>query len=270
MYKTRQLYLDLMKKCLTGMIYKEEGLGISYVLPNFLDFITNNFIIKHKLHLGKTERYEDSVRREGRDWPLKAHTMIGLKRLENIQLLVEQILKNSIAGDFIEAGVWRGGAVIFMRALLKAYGINNKIVWVADSFEGLPQPNLRKYPQDKKSYLHKVPFLSVSLEEVKHNFQCYDLLDGQVSFLKGWFKNTLSKAKIQRLSLIRIDADMYESTMDALVSLYPKLSKGGFIIIDEYLLLDSCRKAVDDFRHTNNIVDKIIQIDWSGIYWKRS
>ena len=152
------------------------------------------------MHLGTIKRYDSSLREGGKDYPVKAHTMIGVKRLDNIQHLAQDIFRRKIAGDFIEAGVWRGGAVIFMRAVLKAYGVKDRCVWVADSFEGLPPPDAIKYPVDAKStpYLYKVPYLAVSLEEVKGNFQRYGLLDGQVRFLKGWFKDTLPNAKLRK------------------------------------------------------------------------
>jgi hypothetical protein len=269
---TAELYLDLIKRCLTNTIYGDDRLGPSYVLPNFLNFITNNITRRYKLHLGSIKKYDFSLRMEGKDYPTKAHTMIGLRRLDNIQYLIKDVLNNNVAGDFIEAGVWRGGAVIFMRAVLKAYNVKDRYVWVADSFEGLPIPNTEKYPVDAKStpYLYKIPYLAVPLDEVKANFQIYNLLDEQVRFLKGWFKDTLPKAKIKKLSLIRADGDMYESTLDILINLYPKLSKGGYVIIDDYNEMASCKQAVNDFRRTNGINDKIIPIDDVGVYWRRS
>ncbi|RBW58194.1 macrocin O-methyltransferase [Tenacibaculum sp. E3R01] len=197
--------------------------------------------------------------------------MIGLKRLENIQFCFNEIIKDNIPGDFIETGVWRGGATIFMKALLNDLKIKDRNVWVADSFEGLPPPNETLYPEDKGD-LHdaKSDHLAISLETVKYNFQKYDLLDDSVKFLKGWFKDTLPTAPIEKLSIIRLDGDMYESTMDGLVNLYPKLSKGGFIIIDDWGAVEACKKAVIDYRKTNNITEEIKTIDWTGAYWRKS
>lgn len=209
------------------------------------------------------------ARIEGKDWPSYAHTMIGLKRLNNIQFCLEDILRNNIPGDYIEAGVWRGGASIFARAVLKAYDVKDRLVWVADSFEGLPAPDPNKYPYDKDSRLHELKILSVPLEKVKKNFERYGLLDDRVRFLKGWFKDTLPKAPIQKLAVIRLDADMYESTTDALSYLYPKLSQGGYIIIDDYSCISACRQAVGDYRKSWGINAEIKTIDWTGVYWKR-
>ena len=89
--------------------------------------------------------------------------------------------------------------------------------------------------------------------------------------MEGWFEETLHNKRIKKLSLLRIDGDLYKSTYEALDILYNKVSKGGFIVIDDYgLESGSCKNAVDDFRKINNIKDKIFEIDWTGIYWQKS
>jgi hypothetical protein len=195
--------------------------------------------------------------------------MIGLKRLDNLQFCIEEAITNGVVGDLIETGVWRGGATIFMRAVLKAYGVSERCVWVADSFEGLPPPDTGKYPYDAGDTLHQARELAVSLEEVKENFDRYGLLDDQVRFLKGWFRDTLPVAAIERLAVLRLDGDMYESTMDALVNLYPKLSDKGYIIVDDYGCIPACRRAVQHYRSVNGITEEIREIDWAGIFWQK-
>lgn len=157
-----------------------------------------------------------------------------------------------------------------MRGVLAAYRIEDRRVFVADSFEGLPKPDVGKYPSDKGAKFHAAKFLSVSEEDVKNNFLKYGLLNEQVIFLKGWFKDTLPGAPIEKLSILRLDGDMYESTMDALNNLYPKLSQGGFCIIDDYTL-KGCRKAVDDYRAKHQINDEIEKISegWA-IFWRKT
>lgn len=162
----------------------------------------------------------------------------------------------------------RGGS-IFARAVFKAYDINDRLVWLADSFEGLPALDPEKYPLDKDSTLHEFKILSVSLEKVKNNFEHYGLLDEQVRFLRGWFKETLPSAPMQNLAVIRVDADLYESTMNALSNLYPKLSRGGYIIIDDYGNISACRQAVEDYRKSSGINAEIKAVDYTGVYWKR-
>jgi O-methyltransferase len=203
------------------------------------------------------------------DWPAQAETMIGRKRLSQLQHCVEEVLRENIPGDLIECGVWRGGAAIFMRAMLKAYDDLQRQVWVADSFKGLPPPDVENYYLDKDDRLHRFEQLSVSLEQVKANFARYGLLDDQVHFLPGWFKDSLPTASIDRLAVLRADGDMYESTIQILTYLYPKLSVGGYCIIDDYAL-PGCRQATDDYRRQQGIADEIIRIDWTGVFWRRS
>jgi O-methyltransferase len=246
MSDTQKLYLDLMKRVLTNLIYEDPNVG-PWQPPGF----------------------DARLRRNGEDWPRDAHTMIGLKRLDNLQHCVEDVLAREVPGDLIETGVWRGGASIFMRALLKAHGVTDRSVWVADSFEGLPAPNPEMYPQDAGDRHHEYEFLAVSLERVEANFERYGLLDNHVRFLKGWFRDTLPDAPIERLAVLRLDGDMYESTRDALVSLYPKLSVGGYVIVDDYKVVPGCRQAVEEYRTSNAITDEIHEIDWAGVYWQR-
>src|SRR6266446_863938 len=234
---SRRLYLDLMKRCLVNMIYPQSEevpspaitAGFRGRLARALLRLPSSPQVWPSLRdaQGKLLTLSTANRMEGRIWPLVAHTMIGLKRLDNLEFCIEQVVTNGVVGDLIETGVWRGGAAIFMRAVLKAYGVTDRYVWVADSFEGLPPPNTGKYPYDAGDTLHEARELVVSLEQVKANFERYGLLDGQVRFLKGWFCDTLPGAPIERLAVLRLDGDMYQSTMDALVNLYPKLSEGA-------------------------------------------
>jgi hypothetical protein len=211
----------------------------------------------------------DTSKENGSHWPKVAHTMIGKKRMENIQFCVEDILKNNVPGDLVETGVWRGGATIFMRAILKAYGDTQRIVWAADSFEGLPRPNANLYPADAQDTHYTIPFLSVSLSDVQANFKSYDLLDNQVCFLKGFFKDSIPNCAISQIAVLRLDGDMYESTIQVLENLYDKVSIGGYIIIDDFTL-PGARKATFDFRQARNITDPFINIDGYSTYWKKS
>ncbi len=245
-----ELYLDLMKKCLTDMIYADQEKEPSLTA------------------LGSGE-YEPIKRIEGRDWPSYAHTMIGMKRLDNIQVCVEDVLEKQIPGDLIETGVWRGGATIFMRAILRAHEVTDRVVWVADSFEGLPPPDTEAYPEDAGDPHYQYQDLAVSLEQVIANFAKYDLLDDQVKFLKGWFRNTLPTAPIEKLAVLRLDGDMYESTMEALVALYPKLVPGGYLIVDDYGAIPGCRQAVQDYRQSEAITEEILGVDWTGVFWRK-
>lgn len=273
-YSSEALYLELLKRCLTRLVFDDPiYIPIERYLPQWMKLLhfpfAKIFALKG-LCLMKRTYINSEVRMNGRDHPDDAETMIGLLRMNNIQDLVINILRDNVPGDLIETGVWRGGATIFMRGILKAYGDTSRNVWVADSFQGLPPPDAIRYPADAASRWHTFPELAASLDVVKKNFAQYDLLDDQVRFLVGWFRDTLPTAPIANLALLRVDGDMYESTMDALANLYPKLSIGGYMIVDDYNDIESCRAAVDDYRAEYGISDEIKKIDWTGIYWRRS
>ncbi|MEV6116050.1 TylF/MycF family methyltransferase [Streptomyces sp. NPDC052109] len=243
-----ELYLDLMKRILTNVIYQDPPQAVEW-------------------HPGR--EYDPDRRTAGLDWPSVAHTMVGLERLDNLQHCVEQVVAEAVPGDLIETGVWRGGVTIFMRALLAAYGEKERRVWVADSFEGIPDSSAG-HPRDREIALDRFnDVLAVPQAEVEENFRRYGLLDEQVRFLPGWFDVTLPSAPIERLAVLRLDGDLYGSTMDALVNLYPKLSVGGYAIIDDYRI-SACRQAVHDYREAQGITDEIVPIDSWGVYWRRT
>ena len=203
---------------------------------------------------------------EGKTTHPGSYTMVGWKRLCNVEDCLNDVIENDIEGDIIETGVWKGGVTIFIKALLDADGITDKKVWVADSFEGCPIPELS---QDKGFDLYKRKDYAISLESVRENFVKFSLLDEQVCFLKGWFRDTLPGIKAKKFCLIRLDGDLYESTMNGLDYLYPKLANGGWIIVDDYNCYDPCRKAVDHYRKKHQIKNPIVTIDWTGICWKK-
>ncbi|MDH5235997.1 MAG: TylF/MycF family methyltransferase, partial [Acidimicrobiia bacterium] len=179
-------------------------------------------------------------------------------------------LDDGVPGDFVETGVWRGGVCILLRAVLAAYGDLDRTVWVADSFQGIPGPDGERYPADEGIDFSGIPALAVSADQVRANFERYGLLDDQVRFLEGWFEETLATAPIDQVALLRLDGDLYQSTMDAMRALYPKVTVGGYVIVDDYLAWDGCRAAIDDYRTTHGIDDEMVEIDWAGVYWRRS
>jgi hypothetical protein len=271
---SRELYLDLMKKTLSFYLWPEPPQPAEVIYSRqswstrlFLNTISK-ILVPFKIKLMLSRKFTDHQRKEGLVWPGYADTMIGLKRLDNLQNCVETVIKDNIPGDLIETGVWRGGSCIFMKAILKSYEITNRKIFVADSFEGLPEPDESKYPADQGDKHHTLDFFVVSKEEVENNFKRYGLLDDQIIFLKGWFKDTLPTAPIDQLSILRLDGDMYESTIDALDALYPKLSKGGFCIVDDYAL-PNCKKAVDDYRTAHGITAPLETVDWTGRSWRK-
>jgi O-methyltransferase len=265
------MYLDLLKGVLTRSISPERyrGLDSSRAIRRLLARTLKFLVGLVGLEVVRPVVFDPAVREHGLDWPPDAETMVGLRRLDNIQFCVEDILRRSVPGDLIETGVWRGGSTIFMRAILKVHEVEDRVVWVADSFQGLPRPNDR-YPQDAGDLHYTQARLRVTVADVRENFKRYGLLDDQVKFLVGWFAESLPAAPIQKLCLLRLDGDMYASTMDALRALYDKVSAGGYVIVDDYGL-EGCRKAIDDFRAERGIPDSFQMIDNSGaVFWKKS
>ncbi len=241
------LYLELIKKVLTNVIYEDPPID---PWSGWAGFTTEN-------------------RELGMDWPSLAHTMSGLHRLNNMHECLRNVVADDVPGDFIETGVWRGGMCIFMRAFLKAYGIKDRTIWVADSFEGMPEVGIGGHTMDHQIALHRSNgVLGVSVDQVKANFAKYDLLDDQVRFLPGWFRDTLPTAPVEQLAVLRLDGDLYESTKDALNNLYPKLSPRGYLIVDDYGIAP-CRKALHEYRDEHGITEPLQRIDLSAVYWRR-
>ncbi len=267
-------YLELMKGCLTHSLWVERTRRIDpsmlpYSARRLLVEITTGLLGRFRLGLVRLIDPYPPMRENGEDWPEYAHTMVGMKRLNNLEQCLLAIIRDNIPGDLIETGVWRGGSVIFMLSVLKAFQINDRNVWAADSFQGLPKPDEMRYPADKGDICYQRSFTAVSLEEVKSNCSKYGLLDEQVKFIPGWFKDTLPNAPMKSLALIRLDGDMYESTIQALENLYPKLSRGGYVIVDDYAA-PPCRQAVEAFRIKAGISDPILPVDNWCSYWRRS
>lgn len=258
------MYLDLLKSALTGLLYEESGWSSMAFAHGGWRRRVHRWLARRSLMIVRTRALDGRAREEGRDWPLFGYTMAGHRRLDNVQDCVRTVIDEAVPGDLIETGAWRGGMTIFMRALLQAYGDTTRNVWVADSFEGLPPP---KDASDGWDY-SAVDHLKVSRAQVERNFQRFGLLDERVRFLEGWFADTLPAAPIERLAVLRLDGDMYSSTMDALTHLHPKVSPGGFVIVDDYHSWPACRRAVDEYRARHGVTAPLQTIDWTGAFWR--
>jgi O-methyltransferase len=274
-------YIELLKGCLTRELFIDEELTEVSGWPRTVAIGKPREVWAELDRMGwkivkPTSRQVARLR--GKDIPPHAETMIGRKRMDNLHELVEAVLDEGVPGDLVETGVWRGGASILMRAILVAHGAVDRRVWVCDSFRGLPEPDVGQFPvdaslkldPDAKRERSMKTVLAVSLDQVKANFEHYGLLDEGVCFLEGWFRDTLPDAPIDQIAVLRVDGDLYESTRDALVHLEPKVSAGGYVIIDDYNGLEACRQAVDEYRSEQGIVDQIHDVDWTGVWWKKS
>jgi O-methyltransferase len=199
-------------------------------------------------------------------------TMLPRHTLQNIEDCVRQVVFDGIEGDFVETGIWRGGGCILAAAVLEELK-DDRMVWGFDSFEGLPVPNVTLYPNDQGDIHYTHEGLAVSLEQVKNNFKRFNLLNENVTLVKGFFKDTMPVNTIEKIAVLRLDGDMYESTIQVLEHLYPKLEKGGFCIIDDYGLAP-CAKAVEDYRVKHGITDPMSLVApapaFATVFWKKS
>lgn len=274
----RTRYLDLLKASLRNAFYR-EALGD----PSAEDLERASESLERARakvgpHLeGHPELQGLLAAMDPRQWFLTARrndppalTMAGEDALNNVQYCVEAALAMGVPGDLLEAGVWRGGLTILMRGLLAAHDVRDRKVWVADSFQGLPEVDPEVDPEDALAHelLACVGGLSVSADEVREAFAGHDLLDEQVGFLEGWFNETLP-GPVESLAVLRLDGDYYGSTRDVLRSLYPKLSTGGFLIIDDYGLPVGCRRAVDEYRAEQGITAPLTMVNERIACWQR-
>lgn len=206
--------------------------------------------------------------------PTHGQTMVGIPRLEALHEILHKAYNlKGLRGDFLEAGVWRGGVCVYAKAFFEAYGIRSH-VWVADSFQGLPG---KEHAEDSSSWT-QFYHLSIGLKEVRDIFRRYALLDSHVHFVKGFFKETMPRlqAELGSLSVLRVDGDMYHSTLRVLCSLYDKLEVGGYWMCDDYQGVDykgvrEATLAVDRFLEVNNIQDERETMpDKSFVFVKKS
>lgn len=270
--RLRTLYLDLLKASVRNTLY-----GDSIPPPDARDL---EEAVRHIERMRR--RFGDLVDHAKFDAPtvyylLKVNSPNALSladaaQLDNVQLCVEQVLRCGVPGDLIETGVFRGGQTILMRGILKAYGITDRRVFVADSFEGLPPPGPDAPIADQMAHdlLSAIGHFRVSEEEVRASFARYGLFDDQVCFLRGWFRDTLPSAPLTRLAVLRLDGDYYASTLEALRYLYPKLSIDGYAIIDDYGLPLGCRRAVDEYRNAHGIEEPLVWVNANTVYWQRT
>jgi O-methyltransferase len=251
--ETRRAYLDLLKLALCDLVAPETETVE----------MTEAGAVRRVLAGDELER-----RITGREWPLQGLSMCGYPRLADLQRCVETIVAEGIEGDLIEAGVWRGGASILARATLDSLGETDRAVWLADSFQGLPPPDAEGFPEDREMDLHAIDFLAVSQADVRANFARLGL-DHDVRFVEGFFSETLPALRGNRWALIRLDADMYESTWQTLEALYPGLAQGGYVVFDDYGDVEEGRRAMDDFRRERGIETPLERVDHTCVRWRR-
>lgn len=243
-HSLRSAYVDLIKRSVTNYHY----LGG--------DSAFENFRCVHHYDLQQARWKIDPLAR-----PL---TLLTKNQLDLIEGAVATLEERAVPGDFLEAGVWRGGAIILMRALLDAYNISGRKVFAADSFAGIPRNvKARNDPVDQWS-----DRWVASLDEVRQSIRRFGLLDDRIVFSAGFFAESLKSLAKERFALIRLDSDSYDSVGTSLDYLYPLVSKGGIVIIDDWHLV-GCRTAVLDYRSRHGIDDEVQVYDGNAYWVKR-
>lgn len=285
--KLRRRYLELLRQALSDRLYRPEPQ--TELSPAEIGRAQEILTRVRERYLGELENPELPLQRRQlleflcqadattmatwlRENSPRAHTLASPKALSNVQELAVRAVEEKVQGDFMEVGAWRGGASILMRAVLDALGDRHRQVWVADSFQGFPPPDPQVDVVDAviAEYLQAIGGFTATLKEVQDNFRRYGLLDKRVRFVNGWFRESLPKAPLGKLSLVRLDGDFYESTRCALENLYDKLSPGGFLIVDDYAPLFGALRAIDEFRSARGIREKLVQVDDQVHYWRKT
>lgn len=202
---------------------------------------------------------------------VKPYTMTSPERIVSLMRAVEYIKKNDIAGSVVECGVWKGGSM--MAALLKLKSYNeNREVYLYDTYEGMSAPieydksfrneSAQEAYNVQSDYWERIKCIS-SLEEVQRNLASTGYPSRKIHFIKGKVEDTIPNTIPDKIAILRLDTDWYESTLHELQHLYPKLQTGGILIIDDYGHWQGCRKAVDEYFETHNIKMYLSRIDYT-------
>jgi len=213
--------------------------------------------------------FNSERRNKGHDWTYLGSTMTGILRLNNLQELLLRVFSSRVHGDYVETGVWRGGSSIFARGVMRAYGQAERAVYLCDSFRGLPPGDRKLHKRD--SGWDRTPYLEVSTQVVASYFEEASLMDDKVVFVKGFFNDTMPilVPQISSIAVLRLDGDMYESTVDVLYHLYDKVALGGFVIIDDWYGFPA-KDACEDFFLAHGISPEILSIDQYAVYWQKT
>lgn len=273
----RRQYLDLLSRTLVNLIYPEHDLRIDELEERrpagpWLDYERR----MRDLRYVEPEKFAAIVQHKiaGTSWKRRparfAHTMVGLRRLDNLEYCAASVIANGVAGDFVECGVLQGGASIFLRALQVAYGEPSRRTWLCDSFAGPPPPTDAVDRELAAGFNEAAePWLAATVESVRDNFRTYDLLSEEVRFVEGLFADSLPHAPIERIAILRLDVGLFDATTDVLEHLYDRVSEGGFVVIDDYNVYEPCRRAVDEFRARRGETSPMRPADWNSAYWQK-
>jgi hypothetical protein len=199
--------------------------------------------------------------------------MTSVERLKSLIDAVNYVSTNGIEGDFVECGTWKGGSVMCMQKKLIELNQADRKFWVFDTYEGMPEPDDldKNFKQTSAQQLMNEEEKEKSLtwaysnyEETTGNILSTGYPKEKINFVKGLVENTIPQTPIDKIAILRLDTDWYSSTKFELEHLYPKLVKGGVLIIDDYGHWEGCKKAVDEYFTNNNIPIFMMRIDYTG------
>ncbi|OGW36948.1 MAG: macrocin O-methyltransferase [Nitrospirae bacterium RBG_13_39_12] len=205
---------------------------------------------------------------------VRQYTMTSPERIVALIKGIQYIVKNNIPGDIVECGVWKGGSMMAAALALIAMKDTDRNLYLFDTFEGMTEPTkddisckgdraldlLKKNEKDEESYI----WAYSPLEKVKSNLLSIGYDFRKIHFIKGKVEETIPEKAPEKISLLRLDTDWYKSTLHELAHLYPRLSPGGIIIIDDYGHWHGARKATEEFIKNNNIRLFLSRIDYTG------
>ena len=198
------------------------------------------------------------------------YTMTSRERVATLVRAVDYVVAQAIPGDFVECGVAAGGSSMAMALALLAHGVNDRGLWLYDTFEGMPEPGehvLGRYGANaiqtyrKRQVGGKSTWINISLETVQENMARTGYPAARVTYVKGKVESTLAERPPERVSMLRCDTDWYESTKAELEVLWPRLSPGGIVLFDDYYRWQGSRKAADDYFKANGIRIFLARID---------
>lgn len=205
---------------------------------------------------------------------VKPYTMTSPERICSLIEAVKYIVRKNIEGDIVECGVWRGGSAMAVLETLKYSGDVNRKIFLYDTFDGMSEPTEddREFSGAKASDIlsnsnkeeDEYGWCFATLEDVKNNIsKCFYPMES-ISFVKGKVEDTIPGVLPEKISILRLDTDWYESTKHELNHLFPLLVPGGVLIIDDYGHWVGARKAVDEYIQENNIKLLLNRIDYTG------
>lgn len=176
-------------------------------------------------------------------------TGTGPVRVDALITAVKHVVEENIPGDFVECGVWKGGSIMAMALTLIELGAERDI-WLYDTFAGMPPPQgidgkkaARRWAETREDN----NWCLCPIEEVKENVYSTGYPRGRFRFVKGMVEDIIPMTAPEKIALLRLDTDWYSSTLHELIHLYPRLSLGGVLLIDDYGHYRGARKATDRF-----------------------